>query len=151
MATITPTLNVNAQTMLANWTAGLQNPANAQKLVNKYLNPKVAFNANPAQSQAAWQVGINRAMTANKYQNGMANANLAQAATNMQQFGGANWSAAGTSKAYKYQAIATALAAAINTVRTQVDAMPKGKGANNIARMTAWANGMAAYYGKIKP
>jgi hypothetical protein len=137
--------------METNWTTNLQNPANAQKLVNKYLNPRVAFNANPAQSQASWQVGINRAMTANKYANGMANANLAQAATNMQQFGGANWSAAGTSKAYKYKAVAPALANAINTVRAQVDAMPKGKGPNNIARMTAWANGMSAYYGKIKP
>jgi hypothetical protein len=147
---ITPTLNVNPATMLANWTAGLQNPTNQQKLINKYNNPKVAFNANPAQAQAAWQTGITRAISANKYANGMANANLNQASANMTNYGGANWSASGTSKAYKYQAIATALAAAINTVRATVAAMPKGKGANNQARMNAWFTGMSAYYGKIK-
>jgi hypothetical protein len=27
--------------------------------------------------------------------------------------------------------------------------MPTGRGANNIARMNAWAQGMAQYYGKI--
>ena len=147
---ITPTLNVNPTVMIANWTAGLQNPTNQQKLINKYNNPKVAFNANPAQSQAAWQIGITRAITANKYSNGMAKANLNQASLNMTNYGGANWSASGTSKAYKYAAIAAALAAAINAVRATVAAMPKGKGANNQARMNAWFTGMSSYYGKIK-
>jgi len=147
---ITPTLNVSPTVMVANWTAGLQNPTNQQKLVNKYNNPKIAFNANPAQSQAAWQIGINRAITANKYSNGMAKANLNQASLNMTNYGGANWSASGTSKAYKYAAISAALAAAINSVRATVNAMPKGKGANNQARMNAWFTGMSSYYGKIK-
>ena len=148
---ITPTTTINPATMLANWTAGLQNPTNQQKLINKYNNPKAAFNANPAQSQTAWQTGITRAIGANKYANGMANANLNQASLNMTNYGGANWSQAGTSKAYKYQAVAAALASAITAVKATVAAMPKGKGANNNARMLAWANGMAAYYGKIKP
>lgn len=150
MAGITPTQTVNPQTLVANWTAALQSSANQQKLLNKYLNPKAAFNANPAQSQAAYATGVQRAIAANKYANGMANANLAAAAQNMQQNGITNWANSGTSKAYKLAAVAPALAAAINTVSQTVNNMPKGKGANNQARMNAWFTGMSSYYGKIK-
>jgi len=148
---ITPTLTVDPTTMTNNWSAGLANPTNQQKLINKYLNPKRLFNANPTQSQAAWQTGVTRAITANKYANGMANANTNQAATNMQNYGGTNWSNAGTSKKYKYAAVAPALATAINAVLATVNAMPTGRGANNQARMNAWFTGMSSYYGKIKP
>jgi len=147
---ITPTMTVSAATMVDNWTAGLQSSANQKKLVDKYNSPHQAFNANPAQAQVAWQAGITRAITANKYSNGMAKANLTQASLNMTNYGGANWSAAGTSKAYKYAAVSAALASAINTVMATVAKMPKGKGANNQARMNAWFTGMSAYYGKIK-
>lgn len=147
---ISPTTQVNATTMTNNWSAALANPTNQQKLVNKYLNPKSLFNANPQQAQASYQAGVTRAIQNNKYANGMASADTNQAATNMQQFGGANWGAAGTNKKYKYAAVAPALAQAITTVSQTVNAMPKGKGANNLARMNAWAQGMAAYYGKIK-
>lgn len=148
---ITPTNQVNAQTMLANWTAGLQNPTNQQKLINKYNNPKRAFNADPAGAQQAYSTGVTRAIQANKYASGMANADLNKASANMTQYGGANWGAAGTAKAYKYAAVAPALAAAISAVSATVASMNKGRGANNQARMLAWFNGMSAYYGKIKP
>ena len=147
---ITPTLQVNSANMVKNWSGGLQNPTNQQKLIYKYNNPKVAFNANPQQSQQAWQAGVTRAIAANKYANGMAAADLNQASTNMTNYGGANWSNAGTTKAYKYAAVAPALASAINNVMATVAAMPKGRGANNQARMNAWFTGMSAYYGKIK-
>jgi hypothetical protein len=147
---ITPTLTVSPTVMADNWSAGLQSPTNQAKLIYKYNNPKVAFNANPAQSQTAWQAGVTRAISANKYANGMAAANLNQASANMTQYGGANWSAAGTSKKYKYAAVSTALASAINNVMATVHKMPKGRGANNQARMNAWFTGMSAYYGKIK-
>lgn len=146
---ITPTLTVNPTTMTNNWSAGLQSPTNQAKLVNKYQNPKRLFNANAPQAQQAWQAGINRAITANKYATNLAAADPNVAAANMVQYGGQNWSTAGTSKKYKYANKATNLANAINTVLATVDAMPKGRGANNLARMNAWANGMAAYYGKI--
>lgn len=149
MATITPTLNVDPNTMVTNWTGGLSNPTNQQKLVNGYLKPRRAFNADPASFQTAWSTGIDRARAANKYATGLQNADLTAAANNMAQFGGSNWSQSGTSKAYKYKAKAPALAAAINSVLATVSAMPKGKGPANIARMVAWANGMGAYYGKI--
>lgn len=148
---ITPTTTINPATMTANWTAGLQAPSNVQKLINKYNNPKAAFNANPTAAQASYQTGVSRAIAANKYANGMANANLNQASLNMTNYGGQNWSNSGTSKAYKYAAVAPALATAITAVKATVNAMPKGKGANNQARMIAWSTGMAAYYGKIKP
>ena len=148
---ITPTNQVNSQTMLANWTAGLQNPTNQQKLINKYNNPKRAFNADPAGAQQAYSTGVTRAIHANKYASGMANADLNKASANMTQYGGANWGAAGTAKAYKYAAVAPALAAAISSVSATVASMNKGRGANNQARMLAWFNGMSAYYGKIKP
>ena len=147
---ITPTLTVDPVKMTNNWSAALGSPVNVAKLIDKYNHPKVAFNANPTQAQQAWNTGIQRAMTANKYANGMAAANLDQASTNMTNYGGNNWSQSGTSKKYKYQAISVALAAAINAVAAQVAAMPKGKGANNQARMNAWFTGMSAYYGKIK-
>lgn len=146
---ITPTLTVNPTTMTNNWSAGLQSPTNQAKLVAKYQAPKRLFNANPTQSQAAWQQGITRAISANKYATNLAAADPNQAAANMVSYGGANWSAAGTSKKYKYANKATNLANAITSVLQTVDAMPKGRGPNNIARMNAWANGMAAYYGKI--
>lgn len=145
---ITPTTTVDPTTMTKNWSAGM-NATNAQKLINKYNNPKRAFNADPTGSQAAWQSGIQRAQAANKYATGMQNANLNQASANMTNYGGNNWVQAGTSKQYKYAAKATNLANAINSVLSTVNAMPKGRGANNIARMTAWANGMAQFYGKI--
>jgi len=148
---ITPTNQVNSQTMLANWTAGLQNPTNQQKLINKYNNPKRAFNADPAGAQQAYSTGVTRAIQANKYAAGMANADLNKASQNMTQYGGANWGAAGVAKAYKYGAVAPALAAAISAVSATVASMNKGRGANNQARMNAWFTGMSAYYGKIKP
>ncbi len=150
MPPITPTLQVNPTTMINNWSGGLQNPTNQQKLVNKYNNPKRLFNADPQGSQAAYSAGVTRAIQANKYATGMANADTNQASANMTQYGGANWSAAGTSKKYKYAAVAPALANAINSVMATVASMPKGRGANNQARMNAWFTGMSAFYGKIK-
>lgn len=147
MATITPTLNTNPTTMAANWSKGVA--ANAQKWLNKYLNPKAAFNANPTQAQQAWITGINAAQARNAYANGMQNADLTMAANNASTFGVTNYAASGTNKAAKYSAKAPALANAINAVRATVEAMPKGGLTNGIARMTAWANGMAAYKGKI--
>ncbi len=146
---ITPTLTVDPTVMTNNWSAGLASPTNQQKLVYKYTHPKRLYNADPAGAQTAYQAGVSRALAAGKYATGMANSDTNQAATNMTNSGGANWGAAGTGKKYKYAAKAAALAAAINAVQQTVSAMPKGRGPNNLARMNAWANGMAAYYGKI--
>lgn len=146
---ITPTLNVDPTVMTNNWSTALSSGPGAQKLVYKYNHPKRAFNADPAGSQTAYSVGVNRALAANKYANGMAGANLDQASLNMTNYGGANWSAAGTAKKYKYAAKAAALAQAINSVLSTVNAMPKGRGGNNQARMNAWFTGMSGFYGKI--
>jgi hypothetical protein len=147
---MTATTTVNPQTMVANWQAGLQNPTNQAKLIAKYANPKILFNANPTQSQQALLNGVQRAVSANKYANAMAAVDVNQAATNMAQFGGTNWSNAGTTKLYKVQKTAANLASAISAVKATVNAMPKGRGANNQARMNAWFSGMSQYYGKIK-
>lgn len=147
MATITPSSQVNAQTMAANWTKGVNN--NAAKWLNKYLNPKAVFNANPAQAQQAWSTGVQAALAANSYSNGLAAADPTVAANNATQFGQTNYANSGTTKAYKYTRKTNALAAAITQVMQQVNAMPKGKGANNNARMLAWSQGMAAFKGKI--
>jgi len=146
---ITPTLSVSPTLMLANWTAGLQSPTNQQKLVHKYLNPKRLFNADPAGAQVAFAAGVQRAIATNKYATNFGAADPNKAAANMQQYGGTNWSTAGTAKAYKYGNKTTALANAINTVLATVNSMPRGRGPNNQARMLAWFNGMSAYYGKI--
>jgi hypothetical protein len=147
MATITPTNQVNAATMAANWSKGVAN--NSSKWLAKYLAPKALFNANPAQSQAAWSTGVQAALAANSYANGMAAADPTQAANNATQYGQTNYANSGTTKAYKYTRKTNALAAAITQVAQQVAAMPKGKGANNNARMLAWSQGMAAFKGKI--
>lgn len=146
---ITPTLNVDPTVMTNNWSTALSSGPGAAKLVYKYNNPKRLFNADPAGAQVSWATGIARAQAANKYATGMANANVNQASANMTQYGGTNWAAAGTTKKYKYAAKAAALAGAINSVLATVSAMPKGRGANNQARMNAWFTGMSAYYGKI--
>jgi hypothetical protein len=147
MATITPTSQVNAATMAANWSKGVA--ANSGKWLAKYLAPKALFNANPAASQAAWSAGIQTALANNSYATGMANANVAVAASNAQNFGQTNYANSGTNKAYKYTNKSASLAAAITAVSQQVQAMPRGKGANNNNRMLAWSQGMAAYKGKI--
>lgn len=147
MATITPTTSINAQTMAQNWGPGVAN--NAQKWLKKYLNPKVAFNANPQQSQIAWNNGIQRAMTLGLYATKLGAADLTMAANNASSFGVTNYANSGTAKAAKYAAKTAALAAAESTVLAQVESMPKGAGANNEARMLAWSRGMAAYKGKI--
>jgi hypothetical protein len=85
----------------------------------------------------------------NSYATGMANANVAVAASNAQNFGQTNYANAGTNKAYKYQAKSASLATAITAVSQQVASMPRGKGANNNNRMLAWSQGMASYKGKI--
>lgn len=146
---ITPTLQIDPAVMAANWTSGLQQPLNAAKLVRKYQNPSRAFNADPQGQQTAYQAGVTRAISANKYATGMQRADLGKAADNMASHGAANWSNSGTTKAYKFQRKAASLAAALNTVRAQVAQMPKGRGANNRARMLAWHDGMSSFYGKI--
>ncbi len=146
---ITPTLSVDPTVMTNNWSNGLSSPTHQQKLVYKYTHPKKLFNADPAGAQQAYQSGVTRAIAANKYQTGLANADPNVAATNMTNYGAANWGQAGTNKKYKYAAKSANLANAINSVQATVSSMPKGRGANNIARMNAWAQGMAAYYGKI--
>lgn len=147
MATITPTNQINPTTMAANWGPGVTN--NAQKWMNKTLNPKVMFNANPAQNQANWQTGVAAAAAKGTYATKIAAVNLQQMATGIATYGVANYGASGTQKAAKYAAKTAALAAAETQVLAQVLAMPKGRGANNNNRMLAWANGMAAFKGQI--
>jgi hypothetical protein len=134
--------------MTNNWAAGM-NATNAQKLVYKYTHPKRLFNADPAGAQVSYSAGVNRAIATNKYATNFGAADPNAAATNMTNYGANNWVTAGTSKKYKYQAKSTNLANAINTVLATVSSMPKGRGANNQARMNAWFTGMSAYYGKI--
>ncbi len=146
---MTPTLNVDPTVMTNNWSQGLSNPVNQAKLVYGYTHPDRAFNADPAGAEAAWQAGITRAQSVHKYSNNLGAADVNKAADNMAQFGGANWSSAGTSKKYKYAAKAPALAQAINTVKASIAQMPKGRGQANINRAVAWMQQMGAYYGKI--
>jgi hypothetical protein len=146
---MTPTLQIDPTVMASHWTAGVQNPANAQKLAYKYSHPKAAFNADPAGSQRSYQTGVMDAINRGAYAAGMTSADANKAADNMTSYGANAWSASGTTKAYKFQRKSAALAAALNAVRAQVNALPKGKGANNNARMLAWSNGMGAYKGKI--
>lgn len=147
MATITPTSTINPTTMAANWSKGVSN--NAQKWLNKYLNPRAAFNANPTQAQAAWSAGVQRAMSLGTYATKLGSADLTMAANNASTFGVINYGNSGTAKAAKYAAKTTALASALTTVRNQVLAMPNATLQDRLARMTAMATGMAAYKGKI--
>jgi hypothetical protein len=146
---ITPTLQIDPNVMTNNWSAGLSNSTNAAKLVYKYNHPKRFFNYNPAQQQTDYAAGVQRSVSANKYANGMQNADLNAASNNMTTYGATNWSNSGTSKKYKFARKAASLAAAENAVLANVEAMPKGRGANNRARMLAWHDQMSAYYGKI--
>jgi hypothetical protein len=147
MATITPTNQINPTTMAANWGPGVIN--NAQKWQTKTLNPKVLFNANPTQNQANWTTGVMNAASLGTYATKIAAVNLTTMANGIATYGTTNYSAAGTNKAAKYAAKTQALAAAETQVLSTVLSMPKGKGANNEARMLAWSRGMAAYKGKI--
>lgn len=147
MATITPTSTINAATMAAHWGPGVS--ANAGKWMNKALNPRVLFNANPAQNQQNWTQGVNAAAAAGTYAAKIAAVDLTAMANGIATYGQANYSASGTQKAAKYAAKTVALAAAETSVLQSVLALPKGRGANNTARMLAWKTGMEAFKGKI--
>jgi hypothetical protein len=147
MATITATATINPTTMAANWGPGVAN--NAQKWMNKTLSPRVLFNANPVATQQAWSVGVNAAIAAGRYAAGLAGTNMAAMANGISTYGVTAYGASGTQKAANYAAKTAALAAAETAVLATVLAMPKGRGANNTARMLAWKNGMEAYKGKI--
>ena len=147
MATITPTSQINPTTMAANWGPGVSN--NAQKWMNKTLAPRVLFNANPTQNQTNWIAGVQAAAANGSYATKLAAVNLANMANGIATYGVANYGASGTQKSAKYAAKTAALATAETAVLQTVLAMPKGRGANNNNRMLAWANGMAAYKGKI--
>src|SRR6266542_1272180 len=99
MATITPTSQINPTTMADNWSRGLS--SNAQKWLNKYLNPRVAFNVDPTSSQAAYQTGVQAALARNAYANGMAAVVLVAGANDASQDGVTNFANAGTAKKYK--------------------------------------------------
>jgi len=146
---MTPTLQIDPNVMAKNWSAGVGSPVNAQKLAYKYSHPKRAFNADPAGSQQAYQAGVTDAIARGAYATGLSAADANKAADAMTANGAASWSASGTTKAYKFQRKANSLAAALNAVRATVEAMPKGRGPNNTARMLAWKSGMEAYRGKI--
>jgi hypothetical protein len=148
MATITPTGSVNATAMAANWGPGVRN--NSQKWLQKYLAPKRLFNADPAGAQVAWNAGVQSALAANSYQNGMANADVTQAANNATQYGVTNYANSGTAKAYKFTAVAPALANAINTSLQSIAGLPRGSGANNENRMITFSRTMHGFKGKIK-
>ena len=147
MATITPTNQINAANMAANWGPGVSN--NSQKWQKKTLAPKVLFNANPTQNQANWMTGVNRAAANGTYATKIAAVDLTAMANGIATYGTTNYAASGTQKAAKYAAKTTALAAAETAVLATVLGMPKGAGANNEARMLAWSRGMSAYKGKI--
>lgn len=147
MATITPTTQINPTTMAANWGPGVIN--NAQKWQKKALNPRRLFNADPAQNQANWSAGVQRAAAQGTYASKIGSVDLGMMANAISTYGTTNFAAAGSNKAAKYAAKTQALAAAETAVLQQVSSMPTGKGANNEARMLAWARGMAAYKGKI--
>lgn len=148
MATITPTLSVSPTTMAANWTKGVQQ--SSAKWLAKYLAPKVLFNADPTTAQTNWLAGVQAAAAAGTYATNFGAPTVAQtAANNASSFGAANYAASGTNKAANYAGKTTNLANAISAVRAQVAAMPSATLQDRINRMTAWANGMAGYKGKI--
>src|SRR5712692_11287920 len=95
MPPITPTSTVDPNVMTNNWSGGLANPVNQQKLVYKYTHPHKLFNADPAGAQTSYQAGVTRAIAAGKYANGMAKADTNKAADNMTKYGAANWGTAG--------------------------------------------------------
>ncbi|MGO8777255.1 MAG: hypothetical protein ACLQHT_23505, partial [Terracidiphilus sp.] len=98
---------------------------------------------------ANWTQGVNTAASLGTYAMKIAAVDLNAMANGIATYGTTNFAAAGTNKASKYAAKTNALAAAETAVLGTVLTMPKGKGANNEARMLAWSRGMAAYKGKI--
>jgi hypothetical protein len=147
MAVITATATINPATMAANWGPGVIN--NSNKWMTKALAPRVLFNADPTGSQTAWQNGVNAAIAAGRYSNGLTKTDMAAMANGIATYGLAAYSASGTQKSGNYAKKTTALATALTAVRNTVLAMPKGTPANNNARMVAWANGMRTYKGTI--
>ncbi len=147
MANITPTNQINAATMAANWGPGVTN--NSQKWKKKTLNPRQFFNHDPQAAQANWSSGVQRALASGTYASKMSSVDMNLMATAIDTYGANNYAASGTNKAAKYAAKTMALAAAETAVLASILAMPKGKGANNEQRMLAWSRGMAAYKGKI--
>ncbi len=147
MASITPTNQIDAAAMAANWGPGVSN--NAQKWKNKTLKPRQLFNADPAANELSYANGVNRALSMHLYSQKIQAVDLIAMANGIDTYGTANYLNSGTTKAAKYKAKTVALAAAETAVLQIILAMPKGRGAPNEARMVAWKRGMEAYNGKI--
>jgi hypothetical protein len=144
---ITPTNTVDPTVMAKNWGPGVQ--ANSQKWLYKYEHPKTLFNANPEAALTAWNQAVTNAAVQAKYKKNLAAADPNAAAAAAETYGVQRYHQSGTQKSAKYAAKTPALATLINSALASIASLPKGKGANNQARMVAFSNAMEAGYGKI--
>ena len=144
---ITPRTGVNAASMASNWSKGVAGAA--QKYIQGATNPRRLFNADPQGAQQSWVNGVNTAISQNSYATGLQNTDLNQMATNITSFGGARFAQAGTSKAAKFTAKSTALAAAIASAQQSIASMPRVTPQDRIARSQAFQTAMLAFKGKI--
>jgi hypothetical protein len=133
--------------MATNWSKGVA--GGAQKYITGATNPRRLFNADPQGAQQSYVNGVNTAIANNRYATGLQNTDLNQMATNITSFGGARFAQAGTSKAAKFTAKSTALAAAIQSAQQSIANMPRVTPQDRIARSQAFQTAMLAFKGKI--
>jgi len=131
---ITVRSGINPQTMVTNWSAGVGR--SGSKWASGALNPRRLFNADPTGSAASWQSGVSNAAPA--YAAGLQNTDLNAMANNITNVGVSRYQQSGTSKVAKYQAGTAKSIAATQAGLAAIANMPRGKGANNIARSQAF-------------
>jgi hypothetical protein len=145
---IQPRGNIDPTQMSNNWLTGVTN--NAPKWEAGVLSPRRMFNANPAAAQTAFAAGVNRAVAANSYANGLKNTDLTAMANNISTNGQGRYTSGATAKQAKYLKAATKVAPMINSALSSIANMPRGTLQQNLARATAFATAMAQNKGKGK-
>lgn len=135
---------INAQTMVANWTKGIQ--AAGPKWTAGIDNPRTDPNANPAAATANWEAGV--AAGAPAYTAALANPAYVQLWRSGAKAKVASFTGSGVARAQNYAKAADALAPMISQAMSALPA--KGPRGSNIQRSTAFQTAMHALKGRAK-
>ena len=135
---------INAATMVANWTKGIQGAG--QKWTAGIDNPRQEPNANPAAATTNWEAGV--AAGAPAYTAALSNPQFLQLWRAGAKAKVASFTGSGQARAQNYAKSAEALAPMIAQALSSLG--PKGPRGTNTARSTAFQTAMHALRGRAK-
>lgn len=134
---------IDATTWASRWAAGVEGAS------EKVTQGVQSTTKDPIQSAiaaaATWQRNVSSAAALQAYKSGLGRSNKAQWQAAMIDKGIPNMGVGARAKQAMMPAIMAPVLAYASATQAAVNAMPKGKGANNEARMLAWSRRMGQY------